>query len=182
MGLGYLQHDLTNPYSCGAQINGRTTLHFSPDYDTSGTTGLHLWYNRFTHLVLQVYTGLHLWYYRFTLVYTSGTTGLHLCYYRFTLVYTSGTTGLHLWYYRFPYVNVPSQVYACVCVCFQLRKLTVEGCQYRSIHQELMKDLLRLSTSTYSQVRPHTHTYRQTHTHTHTHTPTHRSDHTHSHT
>uniref|UniRef100_A0A665WZ29 Proteasome activator subunit 4a n=1 Tax=Echeneis naucrates TaxID=173247 RepID=A0A665WZ29_ECHNA len=36
---------------------------------------------------------------------------------------------------------------------YQLRKLTVEGCQYRSIHQELMKDLLRLSTSTYSQVR-----------------------------
>ncbi|XP_028325388.1 proteasome activator complex subunit 4A isoform X1 [Gouania willdenowi] len=35
----------------------------------------------------------------------------------------------------------------------ELRKLTVEGCQYRSIHQELMKDLLRLSTSTYSQVR-----------------------------
>lgn len=35
----------------------------------------------------------------------------------------------------------------------ELRKLTVEGCQYRSIHQDLMKDLLRLSTSTYSQVR-----------------------------
>lgn len=35
---------------------------------------------------------------------------------------------------------------------YQLRKLTVEGCQYRSIHQELMRDLLRLSTSTYSQV------------------------------
>lgn len=35
----------------------------------------------------------------------------------------------------------------------ELRKLTVEGCQYRTIHQELMKDLLRLSTSTYSQVR-----------------------------
>ena len=35
---------------------------------------------------------------------------------------------------------------------FQLRKLTVEGCQYRSIHQDLMRDLLRLSTSTYSQV------------------------------
>ncbi|TKS85439.1 Proteasome activator complex subunit 4A [Collichthys lucidus] len=35
----------------------------------------------------------------------------------------------------------------------ELRKLTMEGCQYRSIHQELMKDLLRLSTSTYSQVR-----------------------------
>uniref|UniRef100_A0A7N6FBN0 Proteasome activator subunit 4 n=1 Tax=Anabas testudineus TaxID=64144 RepID=A0A7N6FBN0_ANATE len=35
----------------------------------------------------------------------------------------------------------------------ELRKLTVEGCQYRSIHQELMRDLLRVSTSTYSQVR-----------------------------
>ncbi|XP_061914340.1 proteasome activator complex subunit 4A [Entelurus aequoreus] len=35
----------------------------------------------------------------------------------------------------------------------ELRKLTMEGCQYRSIHQELMRDLLRLSTSTYSQVR-----------------------------
>ncbi|XP_054654643.1 proteasome activator complex subunit 4A [Dunckerocampus dactyliophorus] len=35
----------------------------------------------------------------------------------------------------------------------ELRKLTVQGCQYRSIHQELMRDLLRLSTSTYSQVR-----------------------------
>uniref|UniRef100_A0A4W5P0V8 Proteasome activator subunit 4 n=1 Tax=Hucho hucho TaxID=62062 RepID=A0A4W5P0V8_9TELE len=35
----------------------------------------------------------------------------------------------------------------------ELRKLTVEGCEYRSIHQELMRDLLRLSTSTYSQVR-----------------------------
>ncbi|KAK7902167.1 hypothetical protein WMY93_018936 [Mugilogobius chulae] len=35
----------------------------------------------------------------------------------------------------------------------ELRKLTVEGCQYRTIHQDLMKDLLRLSTSTYSQVR-----------------------------
>lgn len=37
-------------------------------------------------------------------------------------------------------------------VFYQLRKLTMEGCQYRSIHQELMRDLLRLSTSTYSQV------------------------------
>uniref|UniRef100_A0A8C5A3D9 Proteasome activator subunit 4 n=1 Tax=Gadus morhua TaxID=8049 RepID=A0A8C5A3D9_GADMO len=35
----------------------------------------------------------------------------------------------------------------------ELRKLTMEGCQYRSVHQDLMKDLLRLSTSTYSQVR-----------------------------
>ncbi|XP_034040183.1 proteasome activator complex subunit 4A isoform X2 [Thalassophryne amazonica] len=35
----------------------------------------------------------------------------------------------------------------------ELRKITVEGCQYRRIHQELLQDLLRLSTSTYSQVR-----------------------------
>ncbi|XP_011482882.1 proteasome activator complex subunit 4 isoform X2 [Oryzias latipes] len=35
----------------------------------------------------------------------------------------------------------------------ELRKLTMEGCQYRSIHQELMRGLLRLSTSRYSQVR-----------------------------
>ncbi|KAM9803831.1 proteasome activator complex subunit 4A [Neosynchiropus ocellatus] len=35
----------------------------------------------------------------------------------------------------------------------ELRKLTVEGCQYRGVHQLLMRDLLRLSTSTYSQVR-----------------------------
>ncbi|KAJ7987499.1 hypothetical protein DPEC_G00327130 [Dallia pectoralis] len=35
----------------------------------------------------------------------------------------------------------------------ELRKLTVEGCEYRSIQQELLRDLLRLSTSTYSQVR-----------------------------
>ncbi|MBN3306472.1 PSME4 protein, partial [Amia calva] len=35
----------------------------------------------------------------------------------------------------------------------ELRKLTVEGCEYRSVHQNLLRDLLRLSTSTYSQVR-----------------------------
>ncbi|XP_035255301.1 proteasome activator complex subunit 4A isoform X2 [Anguilla anguilla] len=35
----------------------------------------------------------------------------------------------------------------------ELRKLTVEGCEYRKVHQDLLSDLLRLSTSTYSQVR-----------------------------
>uniref|UniRef100_A0AAY4C4F7 Proteasome activator subunit 4 n=1 Tax=Denticeps clupeoides TaxID=299321 RepID=A0AAY4C4F7_9TELE len=35
----------------------------------------------------------------------------------------------------------------------ELRNLTVEGCEYRQVHQELLTDLLRLSTSTYSQVR-----------------------------
>ncbi|KAG7462683.1 hypothetical protein MATL_G00187310 [Megalops atlanticus] len=35
----------------------------------------------------------------------------------------------------------------------ELRKLTVEGCEYRSVHRDLLRDLLRLSTSTYSQVR-----------------------------
>ncbi|KAG9344464.1 hypothetical protein JZ751_011134 [Albula glossodonta] len=35
----------------------------------------------------------------------------------------------------------------------ELRKLTVEGCEYKSIHRDLLSDLLRLSTSTYSQVR-----------------------------
>uniref|UniRef100_A0A8C9TJ04 Proteasome activator subunit 4 n=1 Tax=Scleropages formosus TaxID=113540 RepID=A0A8C9TJ04_SCLFO len=35
----------------------------------------------------------------------------------------------------------------------EMRKLTVEGCQYKTVHQELLRDLLRLSTSTYSQVR-----------------------------
>ncbi|XP_076868497.1 proteasome activator complex subunit 4A isoform X2 [Brachyhypopomus gauderio] len=35
----------------------------------------------------------------------------------------------------------------------ELRNLTVEGCEYQSVHQDLMKDLLLLSTSTYSQVR-----------------------------
>ncbi|XP_030627610.1 proteasome activator complex subunit 4A [Chanos chanos] len=35
----------------------------------------------------------------------------------------------------------------------ELRNLTVEGCDYLNVHQDLMRDLLRLSTSTYSQVR-----------------------------
>ncbi|MGH0136569.1 UNVERIFIED_CONTAM: hypothetical protein FKN15_062569 [Acipenser sinensis] len=35
----------------------------------------------------------------------------------------------------------------------RLRKLTVEGCEYKTIHRDLLRDLLRLSTSTYSQVR-----------------------------
>ncbi|KAL4641227.1 proteasome activator complex subunit 4 [Arapaima gigas] len=35
----------------------------------------------------------------------------------------------------------------------ELRKLTVEGCQYKTVHRDLLRDLLRLSTSTYSQVR-----------------------------
>uniref|UniRef100_A0A4W3GV83 Proteasome activator subunit 4b n=1 Tax=Callorhinchus milii TaxID=7868 RepID=A0A4W3GV83_CALMI len=35
----------------------------------------------------------------------------------------------------------------------ELRTLTVEGCEYRTIHRDLMRDLLLLSTSTYSQVR-----------------------------
>ncbi|KAK1171117.1 proteasome activator complex subunit 4-like [Acipenser oxyrinchus oxyrinchus] len=35
----------------------------------------------------------------------------------------------------------------------ELRKLTVEGCEYKTIHRHLLRDLLRLSTSTYSQVR-----------------------------
>nr|XP_015218489.1 PREDICTED: proteasome activator complex subunit 4 isoform X1 [Lepisosteus oculatus] len=35
----------------------------------------------------------------------------------------------------------------------ELRKLTVEGCEYKRVHQDLLRDLLRLSTSTYSQVR-----------------------------
>ncbi|MGH0173133.1 UNVERIFIED_CONTAM: hypothetical protein FKN15_013552 [Acipenser sinensis] len=35
----------------------------------------------------------------------------------------------------------------------ELRKLTVEGCEYKTIHRDLLRDLLRLSTSTYSQVR-----------------------------
>ncbi|XP_036402211.1 proteasome activator complex subunit 4A [Megalops cyprinoides] len=35
----------------------------------------------------------------------------------------------------------------------ELRKLTVEGCEYRSVHRDLLRDLLRMSTSTYSQVR-----------------------------
>uniref|UniRef100_A0AAR2INB5 Proteasome activator Blm10 mid region domain-containing protein n=1 Tax=Pygocentrus nattereri TaxID=42514 RepID=A0AAR2INB5_PYGNA len=35
----------------------------------------------------------------------------------------------------------------------ELRNLTVEGCKYLTVHQNLIKDLLRLSTTTYSQVR-----------------------------
>uniref|UniRef100_A0A8C2DIG5 Proteasome activator subunit 4b n=1 Tax=Cyprinus carpio TaxID=7962 RepID=A0A8C2DIG5_CYPCA len=35
----------------------------------------------------------------------------------------------------------------------ELRKLLVEGCEYKTVHQDLLRDLLRLSTSTYSQVR-----------------------------
>ncbi|XP_056326451.1 proteasome activator complex subunit 4A isoform X1 [Danio aesculapii] len=35
----------------------------------------------------------------------------------------------------------------------ELRNLTMEGCSYRSVHQDLINDLLRLSTSRYSQVR-----------------------------
>ncbi|KAK7140459.1 hypothetical protein R3I94_012924 [Phoxinus phoxinus] len=35
----------------------------------------------------------------------------------------------------------------------ELRNLTIDGSSYRYVHQDLMKDLLRLSTSRYSQVR-----------------------------
>ncbi|XP_035261773.1 proteasome activator complex subunit 4B isoform X1 [Anguilla anguilla] len=35
----------------------------------------------------------------------------------------------------------------------ELRKLTVEGSEYKTVHQDLLGDLLQLSTSTYSQVR-----------------------------
>ncbi|XP_062911944.1 proteasome activator complex subunit 4-like isoform X1 [Mobula hypostoma] len=35
----------------------------------------------------------------------------------------------------------------------ELRTLTIEGCEYKTIHHDLMRDLLQLSTSTYSQVR-----------------------------
>uniref|UniRef100_A0A672NHH0 Proteasome activator complex subunit 4B n=1 Tax=Sinocyclocheilus grahami TaxID=75366 RepID=A0A672NHH0_SINGR len=35
----------------------------------------------------------------------------------------------------------------------EMRKLLVEGCEYKTVHQNLLRDLLRLSTSTYSQVR-----------------------------
>ncbi|XP_062859085.1 proteasome activator complex subunit 4B isoform X2 [Trichomycterus rosablanca] len=35
----------------------------------------------------------------------------------------------------------------------EMRKLLVEGCEYKAVHQDLLRDLLRLSTSTYSQVR-----------------------------
>lgn len=33
-----------------------------------------------------------------------------------------------------------------------MRKLVVEGSEYKVVHQELLCDLLQLSTSTYSQV------------------------------
>ncbi|XP_077341678.1 proteasome activator complex subunit 4 [Lithobates pipiens] len=35
----------------------------------------------------------------------------------------------------------------------ELRMLTVEGCEYKKVHQDLVRDLLRLSTSSYGQVR-----------------------------
>uniref|UniRef100_A0A8D2L1E2 Proteasome activator subunit 4 n=1 Tax=Varanus komodoensis TaxID=61221 RepID=A0A8D2L1E2_VARKO len=35
----------------------------------------------------------------------------------------------------------------------ELRTLTVEGCEYKNVHQGLIRDLLRLSTSSYGQVR-----------------------------
>ncbi|XP_046888598.1 proteasome activator complex subunit 4B-like [Hypomesus transpacificus] len=35
----------------------------------------------------------------------------------------------------------------------EMRKLVCEGCEYKMVHQELISDLLLLSTSTYSQVR-----------------------------
>uniref|UniRef100_A0A803SKN4 Proteasome activator subunit 4 n=1 Tax=Anolis carolinensis TaxID=28377 RepID=A0A803SKN4_ANOCA len=35
----------------------------------------------------------------------------------------------------------------------ELRTLTVEGCEYKNVHQDLIRDLLRLSTSSYGQVR-----------------------------
>ncbi|ELW47867.1 Proteasome activator complex subunit 4 [Tupaia chinensis] len=35
----------------------------------------------------------------------------------------------------------------------KLRTLTVEGCEYKKVHQDMIRDLLRLSTSSYSQVR-----------------------------
>uniref|UniRef100_A0AAR2JD79 Proteasome activator Blm10 mid region domain-containing protein n=1 Tax=Pygocentrus nattereri TaxID=42514 RepID=A0AAR2JD79_PYGNA len=35
----------------------------------------------------------------------------------------------------------------------EMRTLLVEGCEYKTVHQDLLRDLLRLSTSTYSQVR-----------------------------
>lgn len=34
-----------------------------------------------------------------------------------------------------------------------MRKLVVEGSEYKVVHQELLCDLLLLSTSTYSQVK-----------------------------
>src|SRR4029434_2498027 len=68
----------------------------------------------------------------------------------------------------------------CLSCLNQRRNLTVEGCQYRSVHQDLLRDLLRLSTSTYSQVRQDTHTLTHTHAHTHTHTLTHTHSHPHT--
>ncbi|XP_053495926.1 proteasome activator complex subunit 4B isoform X1 [Ictalurus furcatus] len=35
----------------------------------------------------------------------------------------------------------------------EMRKLLADGCEYKTVHQDLLRDLLRLSTSTYSQVR-----------------------------
>ncbi|TSK14769.1 Proteasome activator complex subunit 4B [Bagarius yarrelli] len=35
----------------------------------------------------------------------------------------------------------------------EMRKLLVDGSEYKTVHQDLLRDLLRLSTSTYSQVR-----------------------------
>ncbi|KAM4771368.1 proteasome activator complex subunit 4 [Rhinophrynus dorsalis] len=35
----------------------------------------------------------------------------------------------------------------------ELRTLTVEGCEYKTVHQDMLRDLLRLSTSSYGQVR-----------------------------
>ncbi|XP_006004010.1 proteasome activator complex subunit 4 isoform X2 [Latimeria chalumnae] len=35
----------------------------------------------------------------------------------------------------------------------ELRTLTIEGCEYKTVHRDLIRDLLRLSTSSYSQVR-----------------------------
>lgn len=35
-----------------------------------------------------------------------------------------------------------------------MRKLVVEGSEYKVVHQELLCNLLLLSTSTYSQVKP----------------------------
>lgn len=39
-----------------------------------------------------------------------------------------------------------------------MRKLVVEGSEYKVVHQELLCDLLLLSTSTYSQVEVTQHT------------------------
>lgn len=37
-------------------------------------------------------------------------------------------------------------------MCEQMRKLVVEGAEYKVVHQELLCDLLLLCTSTYSEV------------------------------